>query len=229
MNFGCKMKNNLPGSHHRHSLRLKGYDYTCDGMCFITIRTKEGRHWFGEVSNGKMILDEPGRIAELFLAEVQMHFLNAKVVVHVVMPNHVHLILELRGTRETGVSPQPPGDDPVGTRHGVSLPPTIGDPVGTCHGMSLQMGASEHPPENAMSPVVSPGDRRFGKPIPGSVSVIISQYKSSVKRWCNKNGHDYFQWQSRFYDHIIRNEESRRNIVDYIIQNPGQWERDTFY
>jgi len=49
---------------------------------------------------------------------------------------------------------------------------------------------------------------QFSKPIAGSISIIINQYKSSVKRWCNKNGHEYFQWQSRFHDHIIQNEES---------------------
>ncbi len=35
-----------------------------------------------------------------------------------------------------------------------------------------------------------------------------------------------FQWQSRFYDHIIRTEESLYNIRNYIISNPGMWGKD---
>lgn len=46
-------------------------------------------------------------------------------------------------------------------------------------------------------PVVSLHDgyqkNAFGKHISGSVSVIMQQYKSSVKRWCNKNECHYFQ------------------------------------
>ena len=35
---------------------------------------------------------------------------------------------------------------------------------------------------------------QFGKPVSGSVPVIINQYKAPVKRWCNKNGYEFFQW-----------------------------------
>ena len=69
---------------------------------------------------------------------------------------------------------------------------------------------------------------QFSKPIAGSVSVIIQQYKSSVTRWCNKNNHKCFKWQSRFYDHIIRNDESYQNISDYIINNPAKWKEDKY-
>ena len=41
-------------------------------------------------------------------------------------------------------------------------------------------------------------------PIPGSVSTIIRSYKSAVTKYCNRLGLE-FKWQSRFYDHIIRN------------------------
>lgn len=55
----------------------------------------------------------------------------------------------------------------VGTSHVV---------VGTSHVMSVPNSESKL--------------NQFGKPIPGSVSVIIQQYKSSVKRWCNKNKYE---------------------------------------
>jgi putative transposase len=86
--------------------------------------------------------------------------------------------------------------------------------VGTRHGVSTQPQMNRN---------------QFGKPISGSVSIIINQYKSSVKCWCNKNGHQYFTWQPRFHDHIIRNETSRQKIAEYIVSNPAQWKEDRFY
>ncbi|MEW6687027.1 MAG: transposase [Candidatus Edwardsbacteria bacterium] len=50
---------------------------------------------------------------------------------------------------------------------------------------------------------VSLQKNEFSKPISGSLSVIVNQYKSSVKRWCNQNGCSYFEWQKSYYEHII--------------------------
>ena len=100
----------------------------------------------------------------------------------------------------------------VGTRHVVSQPV-----VGTSHVMSTR---GYQQPSN---------QNQFSKPIPGSVSVIIQQYKSSVKRWCNKNDHKYFNWQSRFYDHIIRDDKSFQTISNYILNNPVNWNDDNFF
>ena len=59
-----------------------------------------------------------------------------------------------------------------------------------------------------------------------SLSSIINHYKGNVKRWCNKNGYENFSWQSRIFDHIIRNEKSLFNIRKYIINNPINWDID---
>lgn len=53
-------------------------------------------------------------------------------------------------------------------------------------------------------------------PRSGSISSIIRSYKGSVTRWCNKNGYDSFSWQSRFYDHVVRDEDSLNRIREYI-------------
>ena len=36
-------------------------------------------------------------------------------------------------------------------------------------------------------------------------------------------------WQTRFHDHVIRNEKSYLKIWNYIDTNPLQWEKDIFY
>lgn len=58
-----------------------------------------------------------------------------------------------------------------------------------------------------------------------SLGSIINQFKSvcTKKIWKIDPA---FAWQSRFYDHIIRNEESLNNIRQYIINNPKKWWRD---
>ncbi len=37
-----------------------------------------------------------------------------------------------------------------------------------------------------------------------------------------------FGWQTRFYDHIIRDYDEYRRIADYIHNNPDNWENDKF-
>ncbi|RRG24750.1 transposase [Ancylomarina euxinus] len=80
---------------------------------------------------------------------------------------------------------------------------------------------SEYQPESNQN-----NTNQFGKTIAGSISAIIGQFKSSLTRWSRKNGHDYFAWQARFHDHIIRNEDAFKRIADYIKNNPANWQKD---
>ncbi|MFZ4522048.1 MAG: transposase [Bacteroidales bacterium] len=225
------MKAKISEIPHRKSLRLNGYDYSGEGLYFITICTRDHRQYFGRIINGVMIPNETGCMAEAFLHEISLHFCLAIVARYVVMPNHVHLILVLNYTGnfadDDGIIFSGIGLG-VGPCHGMALQATGDGLVGTRHGVSPPHGVSQ-----SQNKVPSHGNipptNHFGKPIPGSVSVIINQYKATVKRWCNQHGKEHFQWQPRFYDHIIRNEESFQNIVTYISNNPKLWEEDRFY
>jgi REP element-mobilizing transposase RayT len=46
-----------PQIHHRRSIRLKGHDYSQEGLYYITICVQNRECLFGEISNGKMILN----------------------------------------------------------------------------------------------------------------------------------------------------------------------------
>ncbi|OGI06445.1 MAG: hypothetical protein A3I68_03965 [Candidatus Melainabacteria bacterium RIFCSPLOWO2_02_FULL_35_15] len=83
-------------------------------------------------------------------------------------------------------------------------------PVEACHGMSLQTRVRTY--------------NKFSKPVSQSLSMIINQFKSAIKRWCNKNGFTNFAWQSRFYESIIRNEKHLNAIREYTINNPLKFE-----
>ena len=61
-----------------------------------------------------------------------------------------------------------------------------------------------------------------------SVSTIIRSYKSAVTKHTHRLGFD-FAWQTRFHDHIIRDNISFENIQTYINKNPIKWVDDKFY
>lgn len=82
---------------HKH-LRMQGWDFTSPGWYFLTICTKNMRSVFGTVVNGRMILNSAGAIAERCWREIPKHFPRAVVDEYVVMPNHVHGLLQLIDT-----------------------------------------------------------------------------------------------------------------------------------
>lgn len=57
-----------------------------------------------------------------------------------------------------------------------------------------------------------------------TISQIIKQYKGSITK---KLG--YSIWQKSFYEHIIRNEKEYYKIIEYIRNNPIQWEEDEYF
>ena len=46
------------------SARREGWDYADNGYYFVTICTKDREHFFGEIENGEMILNEYGKIVQ---------------------------------------------------------------------------------------------------------------------------------------------------------------------
>jgi len=72
------------------------------------------------------------------------------------------------------------------------------------------------------------GQQRFQNIGRNSISSIVGSYKSAVTRHAHRLGF-VFDWQTRFHDHIIRNEESFQKISNYIVNNPANWQEDTFF
>ena len=61
-----------------------------------------------------------------------------------------------------------------------------------------------------------------------NLASIIRGFKSAVTTAARKI-HADFAWQSRFHDHIIRNDEAYLKIANYIENNPFTWAEDKFY
>jgi len=73
----------------RKSPRLKEFDYSMPTAYFITICTHEKVCLFGQPDR----LNQWGQIADRCLQQIPVHYQCVTVEKHVVMPNHVHMLL----------------------------------------------------------------------------------------------------------------------------------------
>ena len=77
----------------RKSTRLKGYDYSLAGMCFITLVAHQRRNLFGQLVAGAMVLNDYGCILQAVWEELPRHYPHLELGAACVMPNHFHAIL----------------------------------------------------------------------------------------------------------------------------------------
>jgi putative transposase len=68
--------------------------------------------------------------------------------------------------------------------------------------------------------------REFGRPEVGSLSTIIGSFKSAVSKRAHVEGYSTFAWQSRFYEHIIRDGDDYARIRNYILENVMRWSEE---
>jgi putative transposase len=116
-----------PDIHHRRSIRLKHYDYSQSGAYFVTICTQNKTCLFGDLIDGQMILNGPGRMLQKEWDTLSERFSEIELDAFVVMPNHIHGIIFIVGAPL--VSAHSFDQDRAGTRPAPTN--TIGDIVGT--------------------------------------------------------------------------------------------------
>lgn len=93
-------KQDAPKKDRRRSIRLKNYDYSQAGLYFLTICVRNKHCLFGQVENGKMILNDAGKMIENEWLKIPDLFPNTNLEEYVVMPNHFHAILEIVNQNE---------------------------------------------------------------------------------------------------------------------------------
>ena len=82
------------------STRLPKWDYGSDGMYFVTMCTKNKQYYFGDIFNGNMQLSKLGEISNNYWIAIPDHFPFVQLHEYVIMPNHVHGILEICKRRD---------------------------------------------------------------------------------------------------------------------------------
>jgi REP element-mobilizing transposase RayT len=188
-----------PNRHHRKSIRLKGYDYSQPGAYFVTICTQNRECLFGEIINGKMIINDAGKMVENEWIDLPHRFTNIQLHEYVIMPNHFHAILEIVVGAPLVVAQN---DNIIKNDNIVKNDNQKGQPQG-----------------------ITPTDKTLGDIIGAFQSIVTVKYIHCVKtkKWQQFNNK---LWQRNYWEHIVRNEQELNRIRLYIKNNPKKWQND---
>jgi putative transposase len=216
------------------SARLQNWDYGENGAYFITICIDKMECLFGDVvskldvSNAnvetqliaslqdtidekcEMQLNELGKIAHDIWEEIPNKFPFVELGNFVIMPNHMHGILIINKF--------------VNTRLIASKNENVENANGNAN-VETRLMASVHDDDD---------DKKGG--FSGNNNPMFHENISRIIRWykgrCSfemRKIHADFNWQSRFYDHIIRDSRAFDTIQNYIEDNPSKWKKDKFH
>ena len=192
----------------RHTFRAEWHNYN-SGIYFVTICSKDKQHIFGKIKDSIMILSDIGKIVERCILDISNHHTNVELWNHVIMPNHIHMVINV------GTQPAP-----VGTRYIASEQPmqTAGQNMGC-----LRAPRHGEPCEDFHHN--------------SSLAVVVGTFKAAVTRLmrtrCIASLRQQQQiqkvWQPRYHEHIIRNQRAFENIMNYVDTNIEKWNQDCFY
>jgi REP element-mobilizing transposase RayT len=190
---------------------MKGFDYSQEGLYYITICVENKQCLLGKIAPGlEMILNEAGKIVNECWLKIPEHFPNVILHEYVIMPNHIHGIIELTksGITYVGVENFQPlhlqNDTTVGVQN---FEPLLAS--------EQYHNKSKH--------------NEFQKIIPHSVGSIVRGFKTGVTKWFRNNTDIENIWQRNYYEIVIRNSQAYLQIADYIINNPKKWENDDYF
>ncbi|TAH02701.1 MAG: transposase [Sphingobacteriales bacterium] len=231
-----------PNIHHRKSIRLKGYDYSQQGLYFITICCQNMVCLFGDIvgaplmgaqnsdaqnvdaqdTQAQMILNDAGKMVETEWLTLTNRFSNIILHEFVVMPNHFHGIIEISDDFSAvvraplvGAPIKSPSNDVIFPSNDVIFPNDFDN-------------KNEGRPQGYAPTHNTDNPKTIGDILDAFKSITTVKYINGVKKlnWQPFNGK---MWHRNYYDNIIRNHTSYQNISNYIINNPLKWYEDKFY
>lgn len=94
--------------------RLKGFDYSQNGMYFVTICTHNIKCILSQIIVGDGVLDVPhtmllncGKIADKYINQLNDFYFITKIEKYVIMPNHIHLLIYVDNPDGMSGTPSP--------------------------------------------------------------------------------------------------------------------------
>jgi putative transposase len=181
------------------SARLQDWDYRSNAAYFITICTALKKCFFGTIRDGEMSLNVLGEI-------VVNEWLRTPVIRH-----DMNLIMDVFVVMPNHIH----GIIIIG-KNGYNRIMNNDNNIDGCSRDAMHGVSTGTNTKNQFGPQVK------------NLSSIIRGFKSAVTVNARKIDPD-FAWQSRFHDHIIRDNRSYERIMNYIIDNPKKWDADNFF
>lgn len=190
------------------SNRWKYWDYSAPGRYFLTVCIQNRECILGDVVNSRMKLSPSGEIVKSEIEMIPTYHKRILLDEWVVMPNHIHLIIEL-------------GD--YDFHNGICV--------------DTDDRGDENAPENRWwhNPNYQPTDDEIKQYRKFRRKMIIFKIMGKMKMLTSKHinilndNPGRKNWQRDYHDHVIRNDHAYRKIVNYIKNNPRKWSEDAFY
>ncbi len=191
------------------SHRKPGWDYSSNGMYFITLVTQHRVCNLGEIVVATVPFVQLSDFGKIVDAQWQNSFdIRNELFLdqYLIMPNHLHAIVVINKNESTTVDKNDMGD----VLHDVET-----------HGRaSLQTQTFHRLPKSISSFLAG-----FKSAVNSKIDDFIDEYDLNIPKY-NRNNHFF---QPNYHDHIIRNQKSYQTISAYIINNPAKWKDDKFH
>ncbi|MCH2189226.1 transposase [Candidatus Gracilibacteria bacterium] len=214
--------------HKRKSIRLQDYDYTKSGFYFVTICVHGKINLFGCIENRECILNDAGQMIEKYWKELENKYSNIKLHDYVIMPNHIHGIIEIVGA-DLCVGPDSMDIGPDDSMHFVSGTSMSVGP----HSMHIESDHINMHKGSTHRLTPTGGEYIFDRQgIPEIIKWFKVMTTNAYIKQVRKGISQPFEkklWQRNYYEHIIRSEHGFQKISGYIKDNPAKWELDELY
>lgn len=188
----------------RCSIRKRGHNYFGKGIYFITICTQNRKHLFGQVIGDRVELNALGKIVESEWKATQDKRANFQVHDFVIMPNHLHGLVEITESNSNYVHPE-----------FKSQSNSIGAMIRGFKGASTLKILDFIRNNN----FVWESD---GIQLDESSCYLPSFVPVQNVEICREGVSDKV-WQRNFYDVIIESEYHLQQVRKYIQENPSRW------
>lgn len=199
------------------SNRLPGWDYSEDGIYFLTLVIQNRDCFLGEIMEDEMILSDWGKIVKNEL--LKSFEIRSELTLNefVIMPNHIHLLVTL-------------GKVNLLTSDLSSLPKNSSESAKKILQIQLDKSSSSRMEEKEKE-----NSKFYRKP--KSISSFIAGFKSTVISKIDddidqkgltipKFNRNNLFFQTNYFDRIIRNKQEFFQIKNYIRSNPKNWDTD---